>query len=145
MDVVQTRRCSPLRPLIFLAMASTPRLLSRNHASLCAQSRRPRSYGGRRMFISIRRYSSVRSVNEVCQKIRSGFVPLLQGSPGFIAYYAIDAGNGTMATISMFSMQEMALESNEKAARWLQENVADLQPEPAEITSGEVKVRVEAK
>jgi hypothetical protein len=97
------------------------------------------------MFISIRRYSSVRSVNEVCQKIRSGFVPLLQGSPGFIAYYAIDGGNGTMATISMFSTEDMALESNEKAAKWLRENVADMQPEPAEITSGEVKVRVEAK
>jgi hypothetical protein len=97
------------------------------------------------MFISVRRYSSVRSVNEVCRKIQSGFVPLLQGSPGFIAYYAVDGGNGTMATISMFSTEEMALESNEKAAKWLRENVADMQPEPAEITSGEVKVRVEAK
>jgi hypothetical protein len=100
---------------------------------------------GRMMFISVRRYSSVRSVNEVCQKIGSGFVPLLQGSPGFIAYYAIDGGNGTMATISMFSTEDMALESNEKAAKWLKENVADLQPEPAEITSGEVKVRVETR
>ena len=97
------------------------------------------------MFISVRRYSSVRSVNEVFRKIQSGFVPLLEGSPGFIAYYAIDGGNGTMATISMFSSEEMALESNEKAARWLQENVADLQPEPPEITSGKVKVSAEAK
>ena len=97
------------------------------------------------MFISVRRYSSVRSVNEVCRKIQSGFVPLLEGSPGFIAYYAIDGGNGTMATISMFSTEEMALESNEKAAKWLQENVADLQPEPPQITAGEVKVSAEAK
>ena len=97
------------------------------------------------MFISVRRYSSVRSVNDVCRKIQSGFVPLLQASPGFIAYYTIDGGNGTMATISMFSTEDMALESNEKAAKWLKENVANLQPEPAEITSGEVKVRAEAK
>jgi hypothetical protein len=97
------------------------------------------------MFISVRRYSSVRSVNEVCRKIQSGFVPLLQRSPGFIAYYVVDGGNGTMATISVFSTEEMALESNEKAAKWLKENVADLQPEPPQITSGEVKVRVDAK
>lgn len=97
------------------------------------------------MFISVRRYSSVRSVNEVCRKIQSGFVPLLKVSPGFIAYYAVDGGNGTMATISMFSTEEMALESNEKAAKWLRENVADLQPEPPQITAGEVKVKVEAK
>jgi hypothetical protein len=97
------------------------------------------------MFISVRRYSSVRSVNEVCRKIQSGFLPQLEASPGFIAYYAIDGGNGTMATISMFSTEEMALESNEKAAKWLQENVADLQPEPAQVTSGEVKVSAGAK
>ena len=97
------------------------------------------------MFISVRRYSRVRSVNEVCRKIKSGYVPLLAGSPGFIAYYAIEGGNGTMANISMFSTEGMALESNEKAAQWLQENVADLQPEPPQITSGEVKVSIEAK
>jgi hypothetical protein len=38
----------------------------------------------------------------------------------------------------------MALESNEKAAVWLKEYAADLQPLPAEITSGEVKVIITA-
>ena len=49
-----------------------------------------------------------------------------------------------MATISIFSTEAMALESNEKAATWLKENVADLQPTPAEITSGQVKVVITA-
>lgn len=96
------------------------------------------------MHISIRRYTEVRSVNEVCRKVAESFVPLLRRSPGFIAYYAIDAGNGTMATVSVFSTEAMALESNEKAAIWLKENVADLQPVPPEITAGEVKVVITA-
>lgn len=96
------------------------------------------------MHISIRRYTQVRSVSEVCRKISKSFVPLLRRSPGFIAYYAIDAGDGVMATISIFSTDAMATESNEKAASWLKENVADLQPVPAEITSGEVKVVITA-
>jgi hypothetical protein len=96
------------------------------------------------MHISIRRYTQVRSVSEVCRKISESFVPLLRRSPGFIAYYAIDAGGGTMATISIFSTEAMALESNEKAATWLKENVADLQPMAAEITSGQVKVVITA-
>jgi hypothetical protein len=96
------------------------------------------------MHISIRRYTQVRSISELCQKISQSFVPLLRRSPGFIAYYAIDAGDGTMATISVFSTEAMALESNEKAAAWLKENAADLQPLPAEITSGEVKVVITA-
>jgi hypothetical protein len=96
------------------------------------------------MHVSIRRYSQVRSVSEVCRKVADSFVPLLRRSPGFIAYYAIDGGGGTMATISIFSTEAMALESNEKAAGWLKENVADLQPVPPEITSGEVKVVITA-
>jgi hypothetical protein len=96
------------------------------------------------MHISIRRYTQVRSISEVCRKISESFVPLLRRSPGFIAYYAIDAGGGEMATISIFSTEAMALESNEKAAAWLKENVADLQPMPAEITSGQVKVVITA-
>lgn len=96
------------------------------------------------MHISIRRYTQVRSVSEVCRKVADTFVPLLRRSPGFIAYYAIDAGGGVMATISIFSTEAMALESNEKAAIWMKENVADLQPEPPEITAGEVKVVINA-
>ena len=96
------------------------------------------------MHVSIRRYTQVRSVSDVCRKIAESFVPLLRRSPGFIAYYAIDAGGGTMATVSIFSTAAMALESNDKAAAWLKENVEDLQPVPAEITSGEVKVVITA-
>ncbi|TVR96184.1 MAG: hypothetical protein EA406_12600 [Rhodospirillales bacterium] len=90
--------------------------------------------------MSIRRYDNVRSVREVCQKIAEGFVPILRRTPGFIAYYAVDGGGGSMATVSIFSTEAMALESNDKAAAWLTENVADLQPEPPTILGGRVAV-----
>ncbi len=96
------------------------------------------------MYISIRRYNNVRSVRQVCAKIAASFVPSLKRSPGFIAYYAVDGGGGTMATVSIFSTERMALESNETAAKWLKENVADLQPEPPEIVSGKAEVVVTA-
>lgn len=96
------------------------------------------------MYISIRRYNNVRSVREVCSKVSESFVPLLKRSPGFIAYYAIDGGAGTMATVSIFSTERMALESNEIAAKWLQENVADLQPEPPEVIAGKAEISVSA-
>jgi hypothetical protein len=92
------------------------------------------------MHISIRRYDNVVSVSDVCRKIETSFVPLIRKFPGFIAYYAIDGGSGTMATVSVFSTEQMALESNETAAAWLQENVADLQPEPATIVAGKARV-----
>jgi precorrin-6B methylase 2 len=96
------------------------------------------------MFISIRRYEKVVSAREVCRRIATSFVPLLQKSPGFIAYYAIDCGGGTMATVSIFSTEAMALESNETAAVWMKANVADLQPQPPEIVGGKAEVIVTA-
>jgi hypothetical protein len=92
------------------------------------------------MYISIRRYNNVVSVREVCSKIALSFVPLMRKSPGFIGYYAVDCGGGTMATISIFSTERMALESNETAAAWLKENVAHLQPEPPEVIGGKAEV-----
>lgn len=92
------------------------------------------------MHVSIRKYEKVVSVTEVCRKIALSFVPILRKSPGFIAYYAIDCGGGTMATVSIFSTERMALESNEIAATWLQDNVADLQPVPPEIIGGKAEV-----
>jgi hypothetical protein len=71
-------------------------------------------------------------------------VPLLRRAPGFIAYYAVDGGGGSMATVSMFSTEAMALDSNQIAAAWLRENVADLQPEPPEIIAGKALVAVAA-
>jgi hypothetical protein len=90
------------------------------------------------MYLSIRRYDRVRSVGEVCRKIELSFVPLLRRQPGFIAYYAVDGGGGTMATVSVFSTEAMAVESNDIAATWLRDNVADLQPEPPTIVAGKV-------
>jgi len=92
------------------------------------------------MYISIRRYDKVVSVSEVCRRIETSFVPLMRKFPGFIAYYAVDGGGGTMATVSVFSTEQMALESNETAAAWLQQNVADLQPVPATIVAGKARV-----
>ena len=96
------------------------------------------------MYISVRRYSQVRSVSEVCRKIEESFVPLLRRTPGFIAYSAVDGGGGTMATVSIFSTEAMAIESNDKAATWLQANAAELQPEPPQIVAGKVKIAASA-
>ena len=46
-------------------------------------------------YASIRRYDGVSDVDEVIRRVEEGFVPILSGTPGFIAYYAIDQGDGT--------------------------------------------------
>lgn len=92
------------------------------------------------MYISVRRYRNVRSVREVMGKIEASFLPLIRQSPGFIGYYAVDGGGGTMATISLFSTERMAVDSNEVAAVWMAEHAAELQPEPPEIIAGKAEI-----
>ena len=96
------------------------------------------------MHVSIRRYEGVQSISHVCRKIGEGFVPILKRTPGFISYYAIDCGDGVLATVSVFSTEAMAIESNETAAAWLKENVADLQPNPPQISAGLVRIAATA-
>ena len=48
------------------------------------------------MYLSIRRYEGVdpASLDEIFQLVEEGFVPIISEGPGFIAYYALDLGQG---------------------------------------------------
>ena len=93
------------------------------------------------MYTSIRRYKiGAGSIDELMRIIKEGAVPILRDVPGFITYYVLDAGEGVVATISVFENQAGADESNRRAADWVRENVAAFQPGQPEITAGEVRV-----
>jgi len=70
--------------------------------------------------------------------VDEGFVRLLKEQPGFVAYYFVDAGGGVMASMSVFEDRTGAESSNERAADWVRENIAELLPNPPEVTTGEV-------
>ena len=90
------------------------------------------------MFASVRRYEGVTDPPEVGKRVQDGFVPLLKETPGFVAYYWVDAGGGDMVSTSVFEDMEGAKASDEKAAAWVKENVAEMMPNPPVITEGEV-------
>ena len=93
------------------------------------------------MYVSVRRYEmDPTAVDEVMRRAEEGFVPIISKAPGFIAYYALDAGDGVVATISMFTDQAGAEESTRLAADYVRANLASLVPDPPEITAGEIKV-----
>ena len=55
---------------------------------------------------------------------------------GFIAYYWIDAGDGVMASLSVFDDKAGADESVRLAHEWVQANAAALIPNPPQVTEG---------
>ena len=96
-------------------------------------------------FVSIRRYEvDAASVPEIIKRAQEGFVPIIRSSPGFIAYRGIDAGDGVVATISVFESKEQADASNEKAAGWVKDNLAALVSNPPQVTAGEVVISEQA-
>ena len=65
-------------------------------------------------------------------------MPLIKQIPGFAAYYWVDAGDGVMASTSVFEDRAGAEASTESAANWVRENIASLLPNPPLATAGEV-------
>jgi hypothetical protein len=90
------------------------------------------------MFATIRRYEGVTDPAEAGRRVDEGFVPLLKQIPGFVAYYWLDASNGLMASMSVFEDRAGAEASTEKAASWVAENIAELLPNPPQVTMGDV-------
>jgi hypothetical protein len=78
------------------------------------------------------------SVEELMRRVNEGFIPIIKDAPGFLAYYAVDSGLGTVTSVSVFENQAGADESNRMAADWVRENLASMLPNPPEITAGEV-------
>ena len=90
------------------------------------------------MYATVRRYEGVNDSDEVAKRVREGFVPLIESIDGFVDYYLVDSGDGFIASISVFETQEHEEESNEVAAGWVKENIAELLPNPPTITAGHV-------
>jgi hypothetical protein len=89
------------------------------------------------MHTVIRRYQGVQNSPEVVRRAIEEFGPSLRDQPGFQGYWVIDAGDGVLATISIFESQEAAEESSSASATWVQENLPNLVPSPPQVTAGD--------
>ena len=78
------------------------------------------------------------------ERLNQGFVPILRGSPGFVAYYIITGGAGTVAAVSVFEDRAGVDESTRRAAEWVADNLADFALSGPEVVAGEVTVTARA-
>ncbi len=89
------------------------------------------------MHASIRRYQ-VSAPAEVTRKVKEGFLPLIAKAPGFVAYYAIEAGPKEWVSVSVFDTKAGAEESTRLAADWAKKNVAAWLSGTPAVTAGDV-------
>ena len=77
-------------------------------------------------------------VDEFKRLVNETFMPIIEGAPGFRAYYALDAGGGRIASVSVFDGRAGAEASTKMASENIRKNMASLAPNPPEVLEGEV-------
>ncbi len=92
------------------------------------------------MYVVIRKFSNVRSVEETGRRVAEGIGPILKQTPGFRGFYAFDGGNGVGCTVGLYDSREAAEAVNEAAINaWLKENLPEVYDgPPPEVTRGKV-------
>jgi hypothetical protein len=90
------------------------------------------------MYAAVRRYEGVTDPKEVAKVGQEGFVPIISELPGFVGYYAVDAGDGVVLSTSVFEHKDAEEQSTFLAGEFVAEHLATLLPNPPQITAGEV-------
>lgn len=91
------------------------------------------------MYFTIRKYRKVvGDRNQVIEKVRDGFVPLISKLDGFVDYYCIFSEDGSLVSVSVFQDAAGAENSVRAAADWVSKNLAEHLPEKPELISGDV-------
>jgi hypothetical protein len=92
------------------------------------------------MFVVIRRYAAGARAAEVARRVGEGLVPVLAKLPGFRAYYCFVGEDGRPVSVSIVDSRAAAVVATERAHEWVDANMADLLPDPPEVTMGEMLV-----
>ena len=93
------------------------------------------------MHASLRRYViGAGSIDALMHRIDQEFAPAISQQPGFVGYFALDIGGGAIETISIFRDTASAERSNELAAAYVAENLAEFEMTRTDVTAGEVCV-----
>ena len=92
------------------------------------------------MFVTIRKYAAGARADEVARRVGEGLVPVLKQQPGFRAYYAFVGEDGRPVSVSIVASRDAAVVANERVREWVTANMADLIPDPPEISMGEMLV-----
>ena len=94
------------------------------------------------MWATVRRYEGVTNPDEVAKRVSEGFVPLISEHQGFVAYYFVDdSEEGVVFSTSVFEDQSDEEDSNRLAADYVKANLAELLPNPPQITAGQVRAQ----
>jgi hypothetical protein len=98
------------------------------------------------MYVTVRRYEmgagsrGAGAVRELMRRCDENLVPVIAEVDGFRGYYALDAGAGIIATVSIFDHEGGAEEANKLAGQFFKEQLSGLLQANPQVTAGEALV-----
>ena len=92
------------------------------------------------MHAVVRRYRGASALNDLLAQRSQDVERLLSDVPGFVAYYAIGAGD-ELATVTVCEDQAGTQESSRRAADWVRQNLTGAAVGAPEITEGEAFIQ----
>jgi hypothetical protein len=93
------------------------------------------------MYVSIRTYRvGAGSVTDMMHRVDRDLAEAFAQEPGFIAYQVAQTGDRTVASMTVFRERDQAEASNELAAEWVADNLADFEIERMGVMGGPVMV-----
>jgi heme-degrading monooxygenase HmoA len=91
------------------------------------------------MYAVIRRYNiAPGSADTIVQRVNEQFLPSVSQAPGFVAYYVVDPGDGTIASVSIFDDRAGADASTRLATEWVRQSVGSAIKTAPVIITGQV-------
>lgn len=90
------------------------------------------------MFVTIRKYNGCTDVMELMRVVKHDLIPALEKIKGYHSYTAVECGDHSVVSISMFETQEAAEASNVRAREAVKARMGKLLPNPPEVTVGHV-------
>ena len=92
------------------------------------------------MYVVVRRYAGASKLIDAMVERQSDVKELISSVPGFRAYYAVNTGNGGVATVTTCDDEAGTTESSRRAAEWVRNNVSGVTIGPPEISEGEAYI-----
>jgi len=89
------------------------------------------------MYAVVRRYKGANALFEELSRREQDVKDLIQGTPGFVAYYLVRSADGG-ASITVCQDQSGTAESSRRAADWIRQNLPNTSGASPEMTEGEV-------
>jgi hypothetical protein len=91
------------------------------------------------MYASVRHYRvGAGSIDSLMHREGGELAAAISQEPGFVAYFALDTGDATVETVSIFDDKASAAASNELASDYVRENLGEFELTRTALSGGEV-------